>query len=59
MGGWRNALVFDPLAKYGGTSYYELMLQPIAKALGAVITNETQVRAWWGVGLPQLLLLCC
>lgn len=23
-GGWRNALVFDPLAKYGGYSYYDV-----------------------------------
>lgn len=23
-GGWRNALVFDPLEKYGGFSYYEV-----------------------------------
>jgi hypothetical protein len=25
-GGWRNALVFDPLAKYGGFSYFEVGL---------------------------------
>lgn len=43
-GGWRNALVFDPLAKYGGFSYYEIMLRPIAQALNAVITPNTQVR---------------
>jgi hypothetical protein len=43
LGGWRNALVFDPLAKYGGYSYYEIMLKPIASALSAVITAQTQV----------------
>jgi hypothetical protein len=24
LGGWRNALVFDPMEKYGGFSYYEV-----------------------------------
>lgn len=42
-GGWRNALVFDPLVKYDGFSYYEVMLRPIAQALNAVITPDTQV----------------
>lgn len=42
-GGWRNALVFDPLAKYSGFSYYEVMLKPIAQALNAVIDPTTQV----------------
>ncbi|WIA29300.1 hypothetical protein OEZ86_011805 [Tetradesmus obliquus] len=43
MGGWRNALVFDPLVKYGNFSYYDVMLRPIAQALNAVITPDTQV----------------
>lgn len=42
-GGWRNALVFDPLVKYGNFSYYDVMLRPIAQALNAVITPDTQV----------------
>ena len=44
MGGWRNALVFDPLAKYGDFSYYDIMLKPLASALNAVVGPETKVR---------------
>ena len=42
MGGWRNALVFDPLAKYAGYSYYDVVLRPIASALNAVITPDAR-----------------
>jgi hypothetical protein len=47
-GGWRNALVFDPLARYGGYSYYDIMLKPIASALSAVMAPDTQV--WFAMG---------
>ncbi|KAJ9517676.1 hypothetical protein QJQ45_025138 [Haematococcus lacustris] len=30
---WRNGLVFDPRQRYGGISYEEIMLQPLARAL--------------------------
>jgi hypothetical protein len=43
MGGWRNALVFDPLVKYGDFSYYDVMLKPLASALNAVIGPDTKV----------------
>jgi hypothetical protein len=43
LGGWRNALAFDPLAKYSGYTYWDIMLQPLAQALNAVITPDTQV----------------
>jgi hypothetical protein len=42
-GGWRNALNFDPLVKHAGFSYYDVMLRPIAAALNAVISPDTQV----------------
>jgi hypothetical protein len=54
-GGWRNALVFDPLAKYDGFSYYDVMLRPVAQALNAVITPDTQVSR--AAGIMQLCLL--
>ena len=43
LGGWRNGLVFDPLARYGALSYAEFMLYPIADALNAAIGPDTRV----------------
>lgn len=31
---WRNGVVFDPMSKYGGFSYLEVLLNPLARALG-------------------------
>lgn len=42
-GGWRNGLRFDPLESYGGYSYVDFMLYPLADALNAVLTANTQV----------------
>jgi len=43
LGGWRNGLVFDPLARYGSMSYAEFMLYPLADALNAAIGPNTKV----------------
>ena len=43
LGGWRNGLVFDPLARYGALSYAEFMLYPLADALNAAIGPDTRV----------------
>ena len=43
LGGWRNGLVFDPLARYGSFSYAEFMLYPLADALNAAIGPNTKV----------------
>ncbi|KXZ42868.1 hypothetical protein GPECTOR_113g280 [Gonium pectorale] len=37
---WRNGLVFSPKTKYGGMSYQEVMLNPLADALAAAIVAE-------------------
>jgi hypothetical protein len=34
---WRNGIVFSPLAKYGAHSYMEVMLEPLADALGQAL----------------------
>lgn len=33
---WRNGLVFDPLVKYSGLSWADIMLYPLARALNQV-----------------------
>jgi hypothetical protein len=45
VGGWRNGLVFDPLAEYGsdGLSYADFFLYPLADALSQVIDSTTNV----------------
>ena len=35
-GFWRNGLIFDPLEKFEGFSYQDILIAPIAKALKAV-----------------------
>lgn len=37
---WRNGLVFNPLEQYGGLSYMDIMLHPIADALAAAMRPE-------------------
>jgi hypothetical protein len=34
---WRDALAFDPAAPYGGFSYVDIMLNPVADALGLAL----------------------
>lgn len=41
-GGWRNGLVFDPLTKYGGYSYYEVRPVCSAEPAGLCCTVQCQ-----------------
>lgn len=43
MGKWRNALLLNPLKKYNGMSYYDVMLRPLAEVVLEVMTPTTQV----------------
>ncbi|GAB4813506.1 hypothetical protein N2152v2_000552 [Parachlorella kessleri] len=43
LGGWRNTLDFSPLDKYGGRSYEEVVLNPIADAIKAAAGANTKV----------------
>ena len=45
---WRNFLDFDPLAKYSGWSYEDVVVRPAAEALRAVVRPATKV--WFMVG---------
>jgi hypothetical protein len=38
---WRNLLMFSPVEKYGGHSYDDVMLKPVAKALSQGLWGET------------------
>jgi hypothetical protein len=39
-GGWRNALVMNPLRKYDGDfSYYDIIIRPVVNAINAVISG--------------------
>lgn len=40
---WRNLVKFDPLVKYSGFSYSDVLLAPVANALSAVIKPTTVV----------------
>ena len=42
-GQWRNAMLIDPLKKYGGYSYHDIMIKPIADALAAAMAPNTKV----------------
>eukprot|EP00775_Hariotina_reticulata_P004880 gene4880-5125_t len=42
-GQWRNAMLIDPLRKYGGFSYTDIMLKPLADAMAAVLAPQTRV----------------
>eukprot|EP01023_Acetabularia_acetabulum_P020487 TRINITY_DN2065_c0_g1_i6.p1 TRINITY_DN2065_c0_g1~~TRINITY_DN2065_c0_g1_i6.p1 ORF type:complete len:499 (+),score=61.21 TRINITY_DN2065_c0_g1_i6:25-1521(+) len=46
-GVWRNTLRLDPLVPYGGYSYAEIMLYPLADALKATANANTQI--WFGM----------
>ena len=40
---WRNWVDFDPLEKYGGYSYQQLMIDSLADALADTVGDETRV----------------
>lgn len=40
---WRNLLDFDPLARYGGFSYEDVVVRPAADALRTVTRPSTKV----------------
>lgn len=44
LGGWRNTIDFDPLARHGRWSYAEAFLYPIIDALKLASTPETKVK---------------
>ena len=54
-GGWRNGLLLDPTEEYQGMSYTEFMLNPLADALNAIITQDTVVN----FAMQATPLLCC
>ncbi len=41
---WRNLVDFDPVLKYGGWSYEDVVVRPAADAIAAVIKPGTKVR---------------
>ncbi len=41
---WRNGLTFNPAQKYGGYSYNEIMLEPLADALRAALDATKEYR---------------
>jgi hypothetical protein len=51
-GFWRNGLIFDPLAKYNGYSYWEVVISPLARAIlagaGAAIKVEFSLQGEMG-----------
>lgn len=32
-GTWRNVMIFNPIAKYGGVTYYDTVVKPTAEAV--------------------------
>lgn len=42
-GQWRNAMLINPLEKYGGMSYVDVVLKPLADAMAATIQENTYV----------------
>lgn len=42
-GQWRNAMLIDPLAKYGGMSYFDVVLEPLARAASQTMKESTRV----------------
>ncbi|KAL4440114.1 hypothetical protein ABPG75_003115 [Micractinium tetrahymenae] len=43
LGGWRNTLLFSPLEPFGGLSYVDVVLNPIADAIAGAMGPSTQV----------------
>lgn len=51
-------LVFDPLQKHEGYSYYDVMLQPLAEALGRA-RKRANTQIWFALqGAPLLHTAC-
>jgi len=54
MGQWRNAMQINPLEKYGGMSYFDVVLKPLADAMAAALQENTYVSGcfhlYWGGG---------
>ena len=44
-GQWRNAMRINPLEKYGGMSYFDVVLKPLADSMAATLQPDTYVRA--------------
>lgn len=42
-GQWRNAMLINPLQKYGGMSYAEFVLKPLADVMAATLREKTKV----------------
>lgn len=40
---WQNLLKLNPLAKYEGFSYFEIMLRPLAHAINGAVQEDTKV----------------
>lgn len=40
---WQNLLKLNPLAKYEGFSYFEIMLRPLAHAINGAVQEDTNV----------------
>lgn len=45
---WRNGLLYDPLAKYGGYSYDDVMVKPLVQALQQVHFHS-DTRVWFAI----------
>ncbi len=43
LGGWRNTLNFSPRESYGGRSYEEVVLYPIADAIKVAASSGTKI----------------
>jgi hypothetical protein len=44
QGAWRNALILNPFGRYSGSfSYFDIMIQPLARALRRVSTSRTKI----------------
>jgi hypothetical protein len=57
-GGWRNALVMNPLQRYGGKySYYDIMIKPMVDALKGAIGNNKNIHIYFSMQGEMNLML--
>ena len=42
-GTWRNVMIFDPIAKYGGVTYFDTVVKPTAEAAKAANKNGAPI----------------
>lgn len=42
-GQWRNAMLINPLQKYGGMSYFDFVIKPLADVMAATLQPNTKV----------------